>query len=81
MEDDQEYEGGYGDDGMDQDEDEFGDEEPLEQEQEEQQEVRWGCLGRGVWGWMLDSARVGLHTTRHAHTKSNRCRLTSDPYH
>lgn len=49
MEDDQEYEGGYGDDGMDQDEDEFGDEEPLEQEQEEQQEVRWGCLGRGVW--------------------------------
>lgn len=50
MEDDQEYEGGYGDDGMDQDEDEFGDEEPLEQEQEEQQEVRWGCLGRGVCG-------------------------------
>lgn len=40
MEDDQEYEGGYGDDGMDQDEDEFGEEEPLEQEQE-QQEVGW----------------------------------------
>lgn len=38
MEDDREYEAGYDDDGMDQEEDEFGDEEP---EPEEQQEVGW----------------------------------------
>lgn len=44
MEDDREYEVGYDDDGMDQEEDEFGDEEP---EQEEQQEVNGTRRGAG----------------------------------